>query len=208
MFTGIIQGIGFVNTLKKNTDIFTYSVIFPKNLLSNLSIGDSISNNGCCLTITKIENENITFDLIKETIDITNFKKIKIGDQINLEKSVSLNQPIGGHLMSGHITCFGTISEIQCTENKKTIYITIPNKKIMKYFFYKGYVGIDGISLTISKILNNGFYIHLIPETIEKTALKYKKIGSLVNIEIDLNTQIIVDTVERILNKKFNCEID
>lgn len=204
MFTGIIQGIGTVTHLKKSDNLFTYSVLFPKNLLSNLSIGDSISNNGCCLTITKIKDEHITFDLIRETITITNFSNIKIGDHINLEKSTTLCQPIGGHLMSGHITCCGKILKINSSLNTKTICIEILNQKLMKYFFYKGYIGIEGISLTISKILNNCFYIHLIPETISKTNLAEKSIGDLVNIEIDLNIQAIVDTVEKVLNEKFN----
>ncbi|AFA41265.1 riboflavin synthase, alpha subunit [Wigglesworthia glossinidia endosymbiont of Glossina morsitans morsitans (Yale colony)] len=204
MFTGIIQGIGTVTFLKKSNNLFTYSVLFPKNLLSNLSIGDSISNNGCCLTITKIENEHITFDLIQETIKITNFSNIKVGDRINLEKSTTLCQPIGGHVMSGHVTCCGKISKVNVDSNSKTICVEVLNKKLMKYFFYKGYIGIEGISLTISKMFNNGFYVHLIPETISKTTLNTKIVGDLLNIEIDLNIQAIVDTTEKIISKKFN----
>lgn len=204
MFTGIIQGIGTVTFLKKSNNLFTYSVLFPKDLLPNLSVGDSISNNGCCLTITKIQNEYITFDLIQETIKITNFSNIKVGDRINLEKSTTLCQPIGGHVMSGHITCCGKISKINVDANLKTIYVEVSNRKLMKYVFYKGYIGIEGISLTVSKILSNGFYIHLIPETISKTTLSNKIVGDLVNIEIDLNIQAIVDTTEKIISKKFN----
>ncbi|BAC24479.1 ribE [Wigglesworthia glossinidia endosymbiont of Glossina brevipalpis] len=201
MFTGIIQGIGTVSLLEKKNSIYTYSILSPKNILLDLSIGDSVSNNGCCLTVSKIKKNEITFDLIQETIKLTSFKKTKIGDDINLEKSISLSQGLSGHLMSGHIACTGTILTNDINEYNRKMYINIDNKSKIKYIFYKGYIGIDGISLTVSGIKNFCFCVDLIPETLKRTNLKNKKIGDLVNIEIDSNTQAIVNTVEKQLKK-------
>lgn len=199
MFTGIIETISTILDIKEKKNFRTQYICLPKTMLSNLNIGDSISNNGCCLTITKINNNIVSFDIIKETLRLTNLGQLKIGDKVNLERSASLQKEIGGHLMSGHIMCTAKLVKINISENNKQVWFSLCKDNLLKYIFNKGYIGIDGISLTIGKIKNNCFCVNLIPETITRTTLGEKKIQDIVNIEIDLQTKVIVDSLERIL---------
>jgi len=146
---------------------------------------------------------NVTFDIMQETLALTTLGKKKLGDLVNIERSAKYGDEIGGHVMSGHISCIAKIVEINKTETNCQMILAMPIE-FMKYILYKGFIGIDGASLTVGNVNNTGFDIHLIPETLSITTLKDKKIGDLVNIEIDAQTQAIVDTVERVLAQK-NC---
>jgi riboflavin synthase len=120
------------------------------------------------------------------------------GDKVNLERSIKASSEIGGHLMSGHIHCKGKVIETQVRENTKDMFIEISNK-YSPYLIEKGYIGINGCSLTIGEVINNGFYIHLIPETLKITNISKLDLNDIVNIEIDQNTIAIVDTVNKVL---------
>ncbi|MFT8229647.1 MAG: riboflavin synthase subunit alpha [Enterobacterales bacterium] len=203
MFSGIIKYNGFIYKIKKKENLYMYFVKLPKNFSNKLEIGSSISCNGCCLTIHTIQKNIVSFCIIYETIKVTNLGHINIGNKINLEKPISLSKEISGHVMSGHIICTAKVINIINVANKYQIWFKLSNLYFFKYIFYKGYIGIDGVSLTIGNINNFSFCVNLIPDTLINTTLIDKNIGSIVNIEISSNIQATVDTVERILNKKY-----
>ncbi|WP_367670705.1 riboflavin synthase subunit alpha [Sodalis-like secondary symbiont of Drepanosiphum platanoidis] len=204
MFTGIIQSTSKIISIKNKKNFSSYEINIKKFLLKKLSIGASISNNGCCLTVTNIKDKIISFDLTKETLTLTNLGLLKIGDFVNIERSAKIGEEIGGHLLSGHIICTAIINKILNKNNNYIIWFNISQKNICKYIYYKGYISIDGISLTINNIKKSLFSVCLIPETLRTTTLGKKKCGDKVNIEIDLQTQIIVDTVEKFILLKKN----
>ncbi|MCT8341499.1 MULTISPECIES: riboflavin synthase subunit alpha [Photorhabdus] len=202
MFTGIVQGKAPLVAIDEKSNFRTHVVKFPAELLPGIETGASVANNGCCLTVTKIEGDEISFDLMKETLRLTNLGDLQPGDYVNLERAAKFGDEIGGHLMSGHIITVAEIAKIFTSENNHQIWFRIHDKQLMKYILHKGFIGIDGISLTIGDVVNNRFCVHLIPETLERTTLGKKRLGQRVNIEIDSQTQAIVDTVERVLAQK------
>lgn len=199
MFTGIVQGTAPVVSIDEKSNFRTHIVKFPQELLPDLELGASVAHNGCCLTVTKVEGDLVSFDLMKETLRITNLGDVTIGSVVNLERAAKFNDEIGGHLMSGHIICTAEIVKILTSENNRQIWFKMPNSELMKYVLHKGFIGIDGISLTIGEVTKSRFCVHLIPETLQRTTLGVKRLGDKVNIEIDPQTQAVVDTVERVL---------
>lgn len=201
MFTGIVQGVAQIIKIEDHGTFKTFYVELPVSLSKEIKVGASIANDGCCLTVTSVTENIVTFDVILETLAITTLKHRKEGDYVNIERSLIFGSEIGGHIMSGHIFCEGTIVDIQPKEKACDLTIEVPSKA-MPYILYKGFIGIDGASLTIGQIKNNQFELHLIPETLNLTTLKWKKMGDQVNIELDSQTQAIVDTVEHYLATK------
>lgn len=197
MFTGIVQGTATVVAVVDKTDFRTHVLQFPESLIKDLALGASVAHNGCCLTVTKIERDIVSFDLMVETLRLTNLGGLTEGDEVNIERAARFGDEIGGHSMSGHVMCSTEVVNIFESENNYQLWMSLP-QGYEKYLFEKGYVGIDGISLTIGAIDKNNFCVNLIPETLERTVIKQRYIGSRVNIEIDPQTQVIVDTVERI----------
>lgn len=199
MFTGIVQGTGTVVSIDEKPNFRTHVVRLPEDMLDNLQLGASVSHNGCCLTVTEVNGDLVSFDLMKETLRLTNLGELKEGDSVNLERAACFNDEIGGHLMSGHIICTAEVAKILTSENNRQIWFRMPHEDLMKYVLHKGYIGIDGISLTIGEVTRTRFCVHLIPETLQRTTLGTKRLGDKINIEIDPQTQAIVDTVERVL---------
>lgn len=199
MFTGIVQGTAPVVSIDEKSNFRTHIVKFPQELLPDLELGASVAHNGCCLTVTKVEGDLVSFDLMKETLRITNLGDVTVGSVVNLERAAKFNDEIGGHLMSGHIICTAEIVKILTSENNRQIWFKMPDPELMKYVLHKGFIGIDGISLTIGEVTKSRFCVHLIPETLQRTTLGVKRLGDKVNIEIDPQTQAVVDTVERVL---------
>ena len=183
MFNGIIYHCGIVKKIFKQKKSL-YLEIKTNLKFKNKEIGSSISCNGVCLTLTKILKGNISFYLSFETLNKSNFKMIKPGDIINLEKSVTYGQKISGHYLQGHIDCTGYVSALKIIENTWMLSIKI-HKKYKKLLVNKASIGINGVSLTISKILANGFQVSIIPHSLKLTNLKDIKISDKVNIEID-----------------------
>lgn len=202
MFTGIIQAIAPISAIEKKDHFRTHYVRLPAPLLLNLTIGASVAHNGCCLTVTGSEGDVVSFDIMKETLRLTNLGQLKVGDEVNLERAAKLQTEIGGHLMSGHIICTAILKKIVTSENNRQIWFSLVDRRLIKYILHKGYIGIDGISLTIGEIAGNRFCVHLIPETLLRTTLSKKRLRDSVNIEIDPQTQAIVDTVERVLTSR------
>ncbi len=203
MFTGIIQGLGQIERIEKKDQFQTHVVRFPRELLGNLALGASVAHNGCCLTVTKVVDDLVWFDLIDETLRLTNLGELTQGDWVNLERAAKFGDEIGGHSMSGHILGQAIISRIEETATNRAVYFALP-KAMQKYILTKGYIGIDGISLTLGEVNEHEFSVHLIPETIARTNMQYRQVGEGVNIEIDPQTQAIVDTVERVLAQRTN----
>ncbi|MEX6313723.1 riboflavin synthase subunit alpha [Providencia manganoxydans] len=202
MFTGIVQGTAPIIEVTERDNFRTHVMKFTPDLLVGLETGASVAHNGCCLTVTKIEGEQVSFDLIKETLRLTNLGELQVGDVVNIERAAKYGDEIGGHVVSGHIVTTAEISKIFTSEDNHQIWLSIYDKSLMKYILHKGFVAIDGISLTVGDVINNRFCVHLIPETLARTTLGKKRLGDKVNIEIDPQTQAIVDTVERVLLQK------
>lgn len=199
MFTGIVQGTASLVSIEEKSNFRTHIIELPAELLPGLETGASVAHNGCCLTVTAIDGNRVSFDLIKETLRITNLGELEVGSQVNVERAAKFNDEIGGHLMSGHIATTAEIAKILTSENNRQIWFKVQDQTLMKYILHKGFIGIDGISLTVGEVTATRFCVHLIPETLERTTLGKKKLGHRVNIEIDPQTQAIVDTVERVL---------
>ncbi|MEX3073259.1 riboflavin synthase subunit alpha [Vibrio alginolyticus] len=201
MFTGIVQGTAQVVKIEKKERFQTHVIELEGPLLNGLEIGASVAHNGCCLTVTKIEGNRVSFDLMQATLALTNLGEVSEGERVNIERAAKFGDEIGGHSMSGHISLMATITDIIDTPNNRTIWFELPAES-MKYVLAKGYIGIDGCSLTIGEVEETRFSVHLIPETLQRTLFGGRVVGNQVNIEFDPQTQAIVDTVERVLASK------
>ncbi|UWZ92630.1 riboflavin synthase subunit alpha [[Pasteurella] aerogenes] len=197
MFTGIVQGTAQIYSIDEKSNFRTQIVKMPQELLADLEIGASVANNGVCLTVTEINQDLVSFDLMQETLKITNLGQIKVGDLVNIERAMKMGDEIGGHILSGHVYCTAKVVERLPSANNLQIWFELPNADMMKYVLTKGFIAIDGISLTIGEVKAQSFCVNLIPETLHRTLIGKREIGDLVNIEIDPQTQAIVDTVER-----------
>ena len=198
MFSGIVSHKSKVLKVENFIDFVRIHISTPKNFNKGLKKGASVSVNGVCLTSKDNGSKNLKFDVIEETLSKTNLKHILKGDIVNLERSIKASSEIGGHLMSGHIHFTGEVKKIFDKENTKDMKISI-SKEYSDYILEKGYIGINGCSLTIGKIFKDQFNIHLIPETLKVTNLEKLEEKDLVNIEIDQTTIAIVDTVKKTL---------
>ena len=184
MFTGIVEEIGKVNGInKKEFDLDL--LINARNLSQSLKIGDSVSVNGVCLTVRKISGIEFKVSAADETLRLTNLGALKNHDEVNLETSLTLMKPMGGHLVQGHITNSSVVSD--CKAIGESLHITIKKPDgLDKYIVKKGYVAIDGISLTICEDYQNSFDVMIIPHTLDVTIAKNYKIGTRVNLEVDI----------------------
>lgn len=201
MFTGIVQGMASVVSVEKKQDFQTHTVKLTDELGANLAIGASVAHNGCCLTVSKIEGQLVSFDLMQATLKLTNLGEVESGSLVNIERAAKFGDEIGGHSMSGHISLMATVVDVIDSPNNRTIWFKLPSDS-MKYVLAKGYIGLDGCSLTIGEVNANKFSVHLIPETLQRTLFGQRKVGDNINVEFDPQTQAIVDTVERVLAAK------
>ena len=201
MFTGIVSGKGYVQKIIKSKDYISLIIKAPKGFSKNLIKGASVSVNGVCLTVKKGKTDILEFDVIEETLQKTNLKNLSKSSRVNLERSMTAKTEIGGHLVSGHIHGTGEVLKVINRQATKDLQIKIPTS-LREYFFYKGYVALNGCSLTIGKVLKTSFYIHLIPETVSVTTFKDIKQGDLINIEVEQATINTVETVKRVISER------
>jgi riboflavin synthase len=201
MFTGIVQGIATVTALTAKEEFISLELEFPAANSENFSIGASVALNGTCLTITGFEGNRARFDAIKSTLAITNLGQLGVGSKVNFERAARIGDEIGGHLMSGHICDQIKIRAIERTETNCRIEFERP-ANWARYLLDKGFVGLNGCSLTMTNITEESFSVWLIPETLERTLFGSAKVGDTINLEIDPQTQAIVDTVERYLSSR------
>jgi riboflavin synthase len=190
MFNGIIFNTGKVKSIKRSANNALISIETSLKFTRN-DLGSSVSCNGVCLTVTKINNKIINFYVSKETLNRTSFKFIKKNEIINLEKSLTYGQKISGHFSQGHVDTIAIIKKIIFLDKTWLIKLKINDKKFSKFLTDKASISINGVSLTISKVLNNFFEINVIPYTLKLTNLKNLKINDAVNVELDIFSKYI-----------------
>ena len=194
MFTGIVQGTGSVHSIEGDSTR-TFTIQIPST--DGLEVGGSVSIDGVCLTATSI-GQQVTFDVIPETIHRTTLGSLKPGDSVNVERALKFGDELGGHLLSGHIMGTAHISKVHDQD-----YTICCPPEMTDYIQEKGYIAVDGISLTIGETDGNGgFDVHIIPETLRLTTLGNKAVGDRVNIEIDAMTQAVVETTKRMMKQR------
>ena len=187
MFTGIIEGIGKIEKISKNTknrSAIQMTVNLGKHA-KGLKIGQSVALNGVCLTATKLSKSNCIFEMIEETTLKTDLGNLKPGDIVNIERSLKTGDRLEGHFVLGHVDGVGIIKKIQNKSKEVQVWFEIP-KKLSKYVVKKGSIAVDGISLTVVDVKNNLASVCLIPHTIEITNFKTKNVGDKLNIETDI----------------------
>ena len=184
MFTGLIEEIGIISSIEKGRNSYQFG-ISAHEVLEGTKIGDSICTNGACLTVIKISSNHFTVDIMSETVLMTNFSDLKIGSKVNLERAMRLSDRLGGHLVSGHIDRTGKIVSINKDDIAWRIEIE-SSQDIISKILDKGSIAIDGISLTVVRVLENSFEVSIIPHTANETTLLSKKINDPVNLETDM----------------------
>lgn len=184
MFTGIIEELATVKTIKRQGKIYGLELSAGK-VADGTKIGDSIAVNGVCLTVVKIKDNVLSFDIMKETFAAASLSSLKITDKVNLESALKAGDKISGHFVTGHIDCVGVIRRKNYVSDNLGFEIAVP-QKFSKYLIPKGSVAIDGISLTLQKTKGNTFWVYIIPHTLESTTLAFRLPSHKVNIEIDM----------------------
>ncbi|HWL11928.1 MAG TPA: riboflavin synthase [Ureibacillus sp.] len=184
MFTGIIEDQGKVTAIQKDVNSMQLTIVTPK-IVSDAHLGDSIAVNGVCLTVTHLNNDEMTVDVMPETVKATTIHKLKLGDFVNLERAMSANGRFGGHFVSGHVDGVGTIKSKRPVSN--AVYIEVEMaKELLANCIPKGSITIDGTSLTLFQVSDSSVTVSIIPHTYDETILGRKGVGETVNIETDL----------------------
>lgn len=195
MFTGIVEDVGTVKVLKKNRQCMNITVASPK-MVTDVKLGDSIAVNGVCLTVTDFNEQELTMDVMPETVKATNLEQLAAGDLVNLERAMPANGRFGGHFVAGHVDGVGKILRKRPLAN--AVYIDIElAEALTSYCIPKGSITIDGTSLTLFAVEKNSITVSLIPHTYKETVLGMKNVGALVNIETDLVGKYIMNQVKR-----------
>jgi len=186
MFTGIVEETGSIISFDKGADAYLLKLSANK-VLEGIAHGDSISVNGCCLSVTQFDVSTglIQFDVLEETKRLTSFSDLVSGDLVNLERSLSFNGKVGGHFVTGHIDATGTVEVLEQRGNDYYLSVSIPEAQ-SKYVVWKGSIALDGISLTVAEVSAEQLAVWLIPTTMELTNLHKKKAGDPINLEFDL----------------------
>ncbi|QEL26900.1 riboflavin synthase subunit alpha (plasmid) [Bosea sp. F3-2] len=197
MFTGIVQAVAKVEAIKDDNGIRTFALEFPEGFTEDLAIGASVAVDGVCLTATTIETaKRVLFDVMLQSLAVTTLGDCEVGTLVNVERAAKDGAEIGGHPLSGHIDFAARVDLIKEYGANKSIRFSIP-RPFERYIFAKGYIAINGCSLTVSECnkAESWFEIWLIPETRRVTNLDFKREGEMLNVEIDRSTQVVVDTV-------------
>jgi riboflavin synthase len=207
MFTGIVQGIAEVAAIVDKPGLRSFTLEFPPGFCDGLEIGASVASDGVCLTVTALRGENrADFDVMQQSLSLTTLAGLRQGSRINVERAARDGAEIGGHPLSGHVDFMATIAEIRRPENNHVLRIAVP-APWMRYVFAKGYIAINGASLTVAEAQREPggagwFEVWLIPETLRMTTFGDKPVGSGLNIEIERQTQVFVDTVRDAIEER------
>lgn len=184
MFTGLVEEIGTIDTVTRGVTSAKIKIKAEK-VLEGVKLGDSISTNGVCLTVTQFTKDSFVVDVMAETMRRSSLDGLKKGDKVNLERALSVGDRLGGHLVSGHIDGTGVINKFEDEDNATWVSIEAPSN-ILKYIVMKGSIAIDGVSLTVAYVDNEIFKVSIIPHTKDETTLLKKKVGDIVNLECDM----------------------
>lgn len=206
MFTGIIQSTATVLTIEEKEGLRVITLEFKNSFCNDLLVGGSVSVDGVCLTATTFHSpERVSFDVMLQSLITTTLCDLKIGALVNVERATKQGAEVGGHPLSGHIDCCGKISTISTPQYNKLLRIEVP-PDALHYIFNKGYIAVNGASLTVSALnrTESWFEVWLIPETRRVTTFDHKKVGDKVNIEINRNIQIIVDTIRSTIEENLS----
>jgi riboflavin synthase len=193
MFTGIVEELGVVEALVDQGDAIRLTVRGPHVTL-DAGLGDSIAVNGCCLTVAERDQETFTADVMRETLDKTSLGVLAVGDRVNLERAVTPQTRLGGHIVQGHVDGTGKVVSRTPSEHWEVVEVSLP-ADLARYVVAKGSITVDGISLTVVEARSESFTVSLIPETLARTTLGTKQPGEPVNLEVD----VIAKYVERLL---------
>jgi riboflavin synthase len=193
MFTGIVEELGTVAAVEDQGDAIRLTVR-ASTVLEDAGLGDSISVNGCCLTITTFDADTWTADVMQETLDKTSLFGVQPGDPVNLERAVTADKRLGGHIVQGHVDGVGTVLSRTPSEHWEVVEIAMPTE-LARYLVDKGSITVDGVSLTVVEAGDDRFTVSLIPETLARTTLGTRQPGDRVNLEVD----VIAKYVERLL---------
>jgi riboflavin synthase len=200
MFTGIIEEIGTISNIKQTSESIVLA-IQARKILNDVQLGDSISVNGVCLTVTTFTDGQFTVDVMPETVKSTSLKYLKRGSKVNLERAMAAGGRFGGHFVSGHADGIGMIKSKKPFEN--AIYYEIEvTSDLLQYIIYKGSITVDGTSLTVFGVTENSFTISLIPHTSKETIIGIKGIGEIVNVECDMLGKYL----DHFIARRFNGE--
>jgi len=200
MFTGIVQGTARVHRTEDGAQSRRLELEFPEAAVAGLQRGASVAIAGVCLTVVGQEGRRVSFDCVDETLSRTTVGGLGEGASVNFERAARFGDEVGGHVLSGHVWGKGTV--VARAESDDNCALTLHvEPALLRYVFEKGFVGVDGCSLTVGAVDREAatFRVHLIPETLRVTTLGEAAVGSLVNVEADAMTQAVVDTVERVL---------
>jgi riboflavin synthase len=193
LFTGIVEELGVVEALEDQGDAIRLTVRGP-HVTVDARLGDSISVNGCCLTVAERDGETFTADVMRETLEKTSLGVLDPGSRVNLERAVTAQTRLGGHIVQGHVDGTGTVLRRVPSEHWEVVEISLP-EQLARYLVDKGSITVDGISLTVVSAGATSFTVSLIPETLARTTLGFKQAGDPVNLEVD----VIAKYVERLI---------
>jgi riboflavin synthase len=195
MFTGIVEELGSIESLEDQGDAIRLT-IRATSVLEGVGLGDSISVNGCCLTVAETDGQELwTADVMQETLDKTSLRGSQPGDRVNLERAVTVDKRLGGHIVQGHVDAVGTVTARTPSAHWELVEIAMPDG-LARYLVDKGSVTVDGISLTLVEARDDSFTVSLIPETLARTTLGFRRPGDRVNLEVD----VLAKYVERLLH--------
>lgn len=198
MFTGIIEEIGIIKEFSKSSTS-AFITVECKKILDDVKVGDSIAINGVCQTVIKFDRSSFSAEISSETLSVTNFSSIKTGSKVNLERALTLQSRLGGHMVSGHVDGLSRVKKIQKMSEFYDLSFEL-SKELEKYVAKKGSVCLNGISLTVADIFSGEFSVAIIPHTFENTCLKDLHVGNFVNLEVD----ILAKYVEKFLSRDNN----
>ena len=195
MYTGIVAGTAPILSVEDEDGVRCFTVDLT-GFDGNLEIGASVALDGVCMTVVAIDSGKVGFEAIDETLNRTTLAERVMGDFLNVERSLRMGDELGGHLLSGHVMCTAEILDRAEVGEGMDLRVSMPDE-VRSYVLEKGYVAVDGMSLTVGRVEESGFDLHIIPETIRVTTIGQKSVGDKVNIEVDSQTQAIVDTLSR-----------
>ena len=192
MFTGIIESLGKITNVKADRGNIDFTI--ESEISKELKIDQSVSHNGVCLTVIEFKNDIVSFDVIPETLRVTNIEFLSVDSKVNLERSLKFGDEVGGHILSGHISCRAP-SKLISSDDEIELRVKCP-KEWINYIFHKGYIALNGASLTVANKTEDTFSVYLIPETLNATNLSDIKDGDSLNIEVDQTTYAAVKAAE------------